>query len=73
MVKIKPQPFSLQIPIVKSKGTGSKPDLLLMVKDGITKVSCLNEGADLRKIIYQVEWYLDILKDMQWVRNKQRK
>ena len=70
MVKIKPKPFTLRVPILHSKGTDLKPDLLLVIKDGITKRACLDDSADLYKLIGQVEWYLEDLKDMLWAQNK---
>lgn len=72
MVKNKPKPFTLRVPVLHSKGTDLKPDFLLVIKDGVTKRACLDDTADLYKLIGQVEWYLEDLKDMLWAQNKKQ-
>ena len=66
MVKIKSKAFSTRVPVLTFRGAELQPDLLLAIKDGKAKISCLNPVADLSKLIYQVDCYLDLLKDMKW-------
>jgi len=65
MVKFKAT-FSQQIPLIHSKGSEFRPDLLLAFKGGKSRVACLDGGADLSQVIYQMECFLDLLKDMRW-------
>jgi len=43
-----------------------QPDFLLAIKDGKTKLACLSESVNLSQLIYEVDCYLDILKDLRW-------
>ena len=64
--------FSTRIPTLKHKGSEFKPDFILMIKDGVVKLSCLDMEANLSQLIYQVDEALDLLKDYRWAQNKRR-
>lgn len=66
MAKLKKYYYTSKIPVLTHKGSEFQPDFLLAIKDGKTKLACLSETVNLSQLIYEVDCYLDILKDMRW-------
>ncbi len=72
MAKLKKHYYTSRIPVLTHKGTEFQPDFLLAIKDGKTKLACLSESVNLSQLIYEVDCYLDILKDLRWAENKKK-
>lgn len=73
MVKNKRKLFIHRVPVLTVKNITFQPDLLIAVKDGVLRLSRLQEMADLSKTIRVMEKLLHALKDEKWEQDQRSK